>query len=238
MKKVEKANKQKGIIAATHQKGGVGKSTLIWNLALLYSKQQPVNLIDLDVQKTLTRSLENRELNFQPINNINVLNIRDKNDKIDDKLMLELMMKSEEEGKLLFVDCGGFDSDANRIAMAASNILLTPVSAKFFELLGLQTFELILKQLTEEFRGAEKLIANVVLNKINPNVKKLNLGVVSDFINNSDYFNLMETVVRQRVDFEDSPGLGQGVVEFNKDGEAAREILQLKKEIDNILKTY
>jgi chromosome partitioning protein len=225
-----------GIVTTSHQKGGVGKSTIMWELIIQYSKQQIVDFIDLDVQKTITLSLENREKNYEALSNINILNVRDENDKINNELMLELMIKSEKKKRLLFIDSGGFDSSANRLAMAASNVLLTPVSSKFFELLGLKKYELILKQLTSELRDDQKLICNVILNKINPKTKWLD--EVTTFINSSEHFNLMNSVIRQRVDFEDAPGVGQSVVEYNKNSMAAMEILNLKKELDIILKAY
>ena len=226
-------NLPKGIVTASHQKGGVGKSTIIWELILLYSKHQEVNVIDLDVQKTITYSLENREKSYTKIKNINLLNVRDEKDQIDDNLMFDLMLKNEKEEKLLFIDCGGFDSSSNRLAMAASNILITPVSSKFYELLGLKKYESILQELTKDFRDDRKLVANVILNKINPNAK--DLEQITSFINSSGYFNLMNTVLRQRVDYENAPGFGQSVIEYNKKGKAAKEILSLKKELDKIL---
>ena len=42
------------IIAISHQKGGVGKSTIAWNLAIALQKKYKVELVYLDIQKTLT----------------------------------------------------------------------------------------------------------------------------------------------------------------------------------------
>ena len=42
------------IISVSHQKGGVGKSTLAYNIAVELSKLYPVEIVDLDVQQTLT----------------------------------------------------------------------------------------------------------------------------------------------------------------------------------------
>ena len=50
------AVKQKGprIIALVCTKGGVGKSTIAFNLAVELSKKAAVSVIDLDYQKSLT----------------------------------------------------------------------------------------------------------------------------------------------------------------------------------------
>ena len=184
MKKKSSIN-SKGVIAISHQKGGVGKSTLIWNLITQYSKNEIVDVIDLDVQQTVTYSLAIRKKHNLAVNNINLLNIRDSKDKISDELLLDLMIESQNKGRKLFVDCGGFDSESNRLVMAASDVLITPVSTKFYELHGLKVYETILKRLTEKFRDGQTLIANVVLNKINPNTKELE--EISNFINESNY---------------------------------------------------
>ncbi len=42
------------VICINHQKGGVGKSTLAWNLAIELSKDINVEVVDLDVQQTVT----------------------------------------------------------------------------------------------------------------------------------------------------------------------------------------
>ena len=42
------------IIAISHQKGGVGKSTIAYNLSVELSKKYTVNVVDLDVQQTIT----------------------------------------------------------------------------------------------------------------------------------------------------------------------------------------
>ena len=90
MKKKSSIN-SKGVIAISHQKGGVGKSTLIWNLITQYSKNEIVDVIDLDVQQTVTYSLAIRKKHNLAVNNINLLNIRDSKDKKSDELLLIVM---------------------------------------------------------------------------------------------------------------------------------------------------
>ena len=76
------------IITLSHQKGGVGKSTLVWNLAIEYSKQRKVYVIDLDMQQTFTQSLLIRHNNIKEgklekklakySDNLNLIEIKDK----------------------------------------------------------------------------------------------------------------------------------------------------------------
>jgi len=42
------------IIVVSHQKVGVGKSTIAWDLATNLQKKYNVELVDLDIQRTLT----------------------------------------------------------------------------------------------------------------------------------------------------------------------------------------
>ena len=52
------------LIVLSHQKGGVGKSTIAWNLATgLQNKKYIVELVDLDVQQTLFYTNEIRKQN-------------------------------------------------------------------------------------------------------------------------------------------------------------------------------
>ena len=48
-------------ITVSHQKGGVGKSTIAWNLAVHFSKIVPTTIIDLDIQQSLTQTNEIRK---------------------------------------------------------------------------------------------------------------------------------------------------------------------------------
>ncbi|HHB94151.1 MAG TPA: ParA family protein [Campylobacterales bacterium] len=49
------------LIVVSHQKGGVGKSTIAWNLATILQESFNVELVDLDIQKTLTYANEIRK---------------------------------------------------------------------------------------------------------------------------------------------------------------------------------
>jgi len=220
------------IITVSHQKGGVGKSTLIWNLIIEFAKKLKVKIIDLDMQKTITYSLQIRKnmLGEGSLNNITLL------DPKNDKEMVEMMLKNQKStNELLFIDSGGFDSSSNRIAITGSDILLTPVSAKFYELLGLKEYSKILDKINDEARKKNKqeIVANVVLNKINPNVT--DLKEMQNFVESNKNFVLMKSILRQLVDYENSPGVGASVVEYNREGRAATEFKGFMKEIHSII---
>ena len=211
------------IIAVSHQKGGVGKSTIAWNLALALQKKYDVELVDLDIQKTLTYTNEIRKHQTK----LKPLKIRIFRNAED----LKRYINSDSDNKISIIDLGGFDSTMNRITIITADLVITPVSDKNFELLGLKSFEQILAQLGELIEGELKV--KVLLNNLNP--QKSKLDNLKAFIEKSEYFELLDTVLRSRIDYDKSAGQGQSVLEYDKEGKAAKEIKSLSKEIQKIL---
>ncbi|MDD3602590.1 MAG: ParA family protein [Sulfurovum sp.] len=211
------------IIAISHQKGGVGKSTIAWNLALALQKKYNVELVDLDTQKTLTYTNEIRkqQTRYKP------LKIKTFQSPED----LKRYINSDNDDKLSIIDLGGFDSTMNRITLITADLVITPVSDKNFELLGLKSFERILAQLSELIDGDLKV--KVLLNNLNP--QKSKLDNLKTFIEKSEYFELLDTVLRTRADYDRSAGRGQSTIEYNKESKAAKEIKTLTKEVKKIL---
>lgn len=58
------------IILVTHQKGGVGKSTLTFNMALAIKDEAKVAIIDLDLQGSLWRSRHSVDIPILPSDNL------------------------------------------------------------------------------------------------------------------------------------------------------------------------
>ncbi len=75
----------------------------------------------------------------------------------------------------------------------------------------------------------------VLLNNINP--QKSKLDKLKTFIEKSKHFELLDTILRTRVDYDKSAGAGKSVIEYKKDSKAANEIKALVKEIIKILNT-
>lgn len=211
------------IIAISHQKGGVGKSTIAWNLALALQKKYDVELVDLDTQKTLTYTNEIRkhQTRYKPLKIKTFQNAED----------LKRYINSDSDDKLSIIDLGGFDSTMNRITLITADLVITPVSDKNFELLGLKSFERILVQLSKLIDGDLKV--KILLNNLNP--QKSKLDNLKSFIEKSEYFELLDTILRNRADYDRSAGRGQSTIEYNKESKAAKETKTLAKEIKKIL---
>lgn len=206
------------IITISHQKGGVGKSTLAYNIALELARKHNVELIDLDVQQTVSAYNQIRgEMGQSPLP-VHIFTTPEQ---------LEDYFESVGDDTIVIVDSGGFDSSLNRFVILVSDFVITPVSSEFTEILGLQKYESILRELSEQ--SGSTIVTNVVLNKTNPNQKRFD--EVNDFIKGSKYFRLMDSMMRRRVDFANSVAYGFSVRELDKKSEATKELKDFIKEI-------
>lgn len=202
------------IIVVAHTKGGVGKSLISWHLAVEIGKK--AKLVDLDFQKTLVFANSLREQNGQKPLMIDSVNSED-----------ELINSLEDDNfKYTIVDVGGFDSDLNRMAIYAADLVIVPASEKITELAGLSRFEQIVKDIEE--KTEEKINCYVLENNINHNVK--NLTLLNEFIENSNIFQKFSTRLCARADYYKALEDGIGVSNL-KNSKAKDEIKNLYKEI-------
>lgn len=207
------------IITVSHQKGGVGKSTIAFNLAITLMKKHKVEIVDLDVQNTITHTNNIRKSG----NKVKVLDvIYIKNDS-----EFKEYVENDSDDKLTIIDSGGFDSSLNRLAIFYSDMVITPVSDRFNELSGLMKYKEILKELSDISK--EEMSVNVLMNNINPHAK--NFDGLQKFIKKNKEFKLMNSILRQRADYDKAAWLGQSVIEYSKESKAAGEFKKLVKEI-------
>jgi chromosome partitioning protein len=210
------------IITLSHQKGGVGKSTVAWNLAVNFSKIIDTRIIDLDTQRSLT--VTNALRQQHKMNPIQMLHFNTAEE-------LAHYAQNDLNNTLTIIDSGGFDSAYNRVAIMASDLLITPVSDKPFDLMGLQKYEEILKSLSE-IQG-ETIKTNILFNNINPAMKRF--GDLIEFVCASDHFDLLISILRQRVDFANSVGEGKSIKEYRIFSKADQEMDNLFEEIKSLL---
>jgi chromosome partitioning protein len=208
------------IISIAHQKGGVGKSTIAFNLAYYLTKFKPI-LIDLDLQNTVTYANKIRSQHATPFE---VLTLS------TDQELKEILQKSNNDN-LYIIDTGGFDSSLNRLSIMISDLVLTPVSDKLFEILGLKKFESILIELSKIKK--EPVIAKVLLNNISPATKKFD--DLANFINSSKHFEMLNSVLRQRADVVHSSSKGLAIAEYDTKSKAHDEMSNLAQEIQKLL---
>lgn len=207
------------IIAISHQKGGVGKSTVAFNLAVELSKHFKVEVIDLDVQETVSSYNRIRKLMGQKELSVTAFE--------NDKEMIDYI-NYQDDDKLIIIDSGGFDSALNRVSIAIADFIITPVSSDFTEILGLEKYKSILSAVSKQI--GKHIQTHVVLNKISPQQKYFD--DIIGFIESSDHFNLLHNRLRRRVDFANSVAHGFSVVELDINSESSKELLGLIKEIE------
>ncbi len=205
------------IIVVAHQKGGVGKSTIAFNLLVELSKKFTCRAADLDAQKSLTIFNSKRD------KKLNILHVKD---------VAEFKNLVNTNEDLLIIDVAGIDSDINRLALLAADLLITPVSDSEIELFGLMNFKRILQEVK---KLRPDLKATVLLNRVHPRAKTA-AQEIREFIADSNEFNMFDTILRDRADFKKSFAEGKSVTEYKPKSAAAQELKQLTKEIKKWLR--
>ena len=201
------------VIVVSHQKGGVGKSTLCWNLAGAYKEMMKkqhydrIIVFDADKQETLSSINELRKLKKNATSSdVNILRV-----DIDDML---LFYKDgyEKATDIIIVDVGGFDSIENRKLIVFADIIITPVSDNAVDLLGLGTYQSVLNDISEEI--GHQIKAKVVLNKINPSKGVNNINEIKNLIlNDYSHFDVLDSVVRNYIHFNEAMESGKFISE-------------------------
>lgn len=208
------------IVAVCNSKGGVFKTGTALNLAVFLNDLNPI-LVDLDSQKSITYLNNIRQQTKPSLSTI----------AINNEEQLEVIINQSNASNLFIIDTGGFDSALTRIAIITADILITPTSGHVVDLLGLNRFETILKELSH-VKG-KIITTNVFINNVNPTIKKF--SEVQDFINSSENFNLLNSIIRTRADYPNSINKGLAVNEFNPIGKASIEFKLLVNEITKLL---
>ena len=210
------------VIVIAHQKGGTGKSTISLNLAVELAKKYSLKIIDLDYQKSLTIFNSIRKKNN--LSNLDIIQVDSK------KELVEILDNNQD---LILIDSGGFDSDLNRVAILGADLVITPVSENLIEIYGLEAFKKILEELKEV---KSNIKAHILLNRVEPKAIKSVLELKNYIKDNSQYFDLLDSILRRRVDFAKSFELGKSVVEISKNSKASQELEDLISNIVSILK--
>ena len=210
------------ILSVCNSKGGSFKSNCVLNLAISLSKYNPV-IIDTDSQQSITYLNNIREQSTTPFELLTISS---------DKELEKIINKSTKEN-LYIIDTGGFDSSLTRISVITADVLVSPTSSNVVDLLGLNRFEKVLKELSAIKK--EIIKTNVFINNINPQVTRFD--EVKEFINASEHFNLLNSIIRTRADFPNSANKGLAVKEYNPVGKASLEFQALSKEIMKLIDT-
>lgn len=222
------------VFVVAHQKGGVGKTTLTFNLADYFRGFIPTEVIDLDSNKMFT-NLNNLRI----LSNITPFNMIDVTSMGDEKFVEILNDYSGNPNKLLIVDSGGFDSVLNSRVAGAADFILTPVGNKTVEIIGLQKYEDVLTRIqTQKMNvglGDEKLPCHVVINRLHHAIKNIDDSNIGRFLQTSEHYVLLNSIVTDRSSFDKTLAEGGYTVLEKGCYNSKREIVNLGQEIAEIL---
>lgn len=234
------------VIAVTNQKGGVGKTTIAFNLAkCLSEKRKKVLAIDNDPQGNLTSALlENHENLSADVLEI-YQNDSGKNKLIPEKIgknldligaNISLSKVAENDFDIIFrlkealenlkknyayviIDCLPSFGHLNLAALNASDYVLIPTKAAPFALHGLQDLFVTIKK-TQDRLNPNLKIGGILLNLLERTVlcNQLEESLQKD---HGEY--LFKSKIDKGVKFEESPAFNQSIVKYAKNSKQAKQ---------------
>lgn len=208
------------IITVGNQKGGVGKTTIATNMAVLSaSKKRQTLLIDADSQSS---TMDFRSLRTDDLASVHAVQII--------KPTIHTDIKSFDNFNNIFIDAGGRDSDTFRSAIMACDFLLVPVTPSPYDIWSSEdTFKLL-----KQARIYKKIKAAIVLNHVikNTNISRDVQKALQDITKEYD-LTICKTILYSRVVYKESVSLGKGVCEYAPKSKANNELSNLYKEVVN-----
>jgi chromosome partitioning protein len=206
------------IVLIAAEKGGVGKSTLAGNLAVLLAHNSvDVVLVDTDGQATAARFIERRE-------EAGILPAVPCVQKTGD--VASTLRELARRFQVLVVDAGGRDSREMRTAMAVANLLLVPTQASQADLETLPK----VNELVSLARGLNPdLKAICVLSRAPSNPVIREVEEARELLSQFEQLELADTIIRDRKVYRDALLAGRGVVEMSN-SQARAEVQLLAQE--------
>lgn len=206
------------IITVGNQKGGVGKTTIATNLAVLSAmKNKNTLLIDADIQGSTMDFRSLRKDNLISVHAVQIV-----------KPTIHTDIETFNNFDNIFIDAGGRDSDTFRSAIMASNFLLIPVTPSPYDIWSSEETFKVLRQA----RIYKSIKARVVLNQV---IKNTNISRdVQEALNKiaKDYdLECCKTMLYSRVAYKESVSEGKGVAEYDPKSKADIELQELYKEV-------
>lgn len=212
------------IYAVAHNKGGAGKTT---SSVHILGELDVDEVLDLDIHTGISviNSLRPDDKKWS----VTVVKTKDE--------LLKLLEQFDGEGKDVFIDCGGFDSDLSRTAVAVADVVIVPANDSVPEQIGLVSFDQTLDEVSKQM-GID-IQAHLLLCKTHPNQK--NFAKLDDVLSNMKHIKQLDSKLPWRTGphgFQESLSFGLGVTEIKhgRSSTAGREVVALVKELKAIVK--
>lgn len=243
------------IIAVTNQKGGVGKTTLSFNLAkVLGSLNYSVLAIDNDPQGNLTTALldDDTELTADVLNmyqgetvtpqkitenvhligaNIHLAKIAEQDFDVIFSLKEQLeALEGITEYDFVIIDCLPAFGYLNMAALNAANFVLIPTKPTPFAIAGLTDLLDIIHKTKKRLNQGLKVLG-IVLNLVDNTVINREF---ENLLREEGDIHVFETVLAKSVKFEESPTLHESILEY---GPGSKSAVQFNGVVDEFLST-
>ena len=211
------------IILIGSEKGGVGKSTLATNLAvLLTSFGRDVVIVDADRQSTCANWAQDRSESER----IKIDCIRQYDNL---KPTLDSLNSRYE---IVIVDCQGRISQEMRTGLLASDLVVIPFKPSQWDLDTLPSMLNVIKE-AKDFNQTLISCAVMTMSPTNPNMDDLNQARA--FFSNYQDITLLNTAICERKVYKEAASLGLGVTELDNQ-KATNEINGVLSELLKIYK--
>lgn len=205
------------IISVLNTKGGVGKSTLSLNLAVLRTQSgHEVLLIDGDRQATTMQAVAQRSaLGMTPA--IYLAHFT------DGPLLRSQVQQAKGKYDDIIIDAGGRDSTALRAALMISDVILIPFQPRSFDVWGVGDMAELVNE-AHSMRDGLKVFA--VLSGADP--RGTDNFAAAEVVSDISGIQYLDTPIGRRKSIADAAGAGLSVTEWKpNDRKAVAEITSL-----------
>lgn len=206
------------IITVAASKGGVGKSTAVVQLAAALGIR---TIVDLD-----------KHLCIAAINELRPDGMKwDVRSKLTGHQLRDLIESDQD----LLIDCGGYDSNLIRAAIAYSDLVICPANDDVTELRGLIAFNEILTEIEKEYGLSEPITGHVVMTRNHPS--RRDFSRLADAVSVLPKLTMMNSWLSRRADYNTMMDSGLGVTErtATTHSEAGKEVRAFAKEVKSLI---
>jgi len=251
------------VIAIANQKGGVGKTTITFNLAHILSKSRQTNVLatDNDPQGNLTGSF----LKELPRTEAHVLNLYDGKSieliEISKQLSLlgadiSLAPVAERDFSVIFklkegidslktkdgrsfdytlIDCLPSFGHLQLAALHAADFVLIPVRPTPYALAGMQDLFKTIDKTRKYFNPSLK-VAGIIINQVDG--RRIVIEREMEAALRETYGSLVfKNRINKRVQIEESPAVHQGMIEYDQKSPSAKDFQAVARELKRRIKS-